>query len=144
MRSAIRIAANLAALAALLASSGCAGLPPVDAATPELAGRYEDLTQQEWTLAVELRDDGSARLEYTWWDPRRGAASLRTRDATWERSGANVLLHYDRVTDTLAWRRKLRSEDGRTRGRGFESVPPIDSRSIIGDSRLWQVAASSD
>jgi len=144
MRSAIRIAADLAALAALLAAAGCSSLPPVDAASLEVAGRYEDLTQQEWTLAIELADDGSARLEYTWWDPRRGAASLRTRDATWERRGANILLHYDRITDTLAWRRKLRSEDGRDRGRGFESVPPIDSRSIIGDSRLWQVAESSD
>ena len=143
MRALIQIASNLGALAALLAS-GCSSLPSVDASTPETVGRFEDLTQQEWTLAVEFAADGSAQLEYTWWDARRGETSLRTRNATWERRGADILLHYDRVTDTLAWRRRLRADDGRDLGRGLESIPPIDSESIIGGSRLWHVADPPD
>ena len=62
MRAAIHIAARLCAVAAMVAS-GCSSLPAVDVAAPDIARRYEDLTQQEWTLALELADGGTARLE---------------------------------------------------------------------------------
>ncbi len=124
----------------LIGLVGCAGLPPVDLAASGLPGRYEDWTQSDWTLALDLAPDGSAVLEYTWWDAGSGKTELRHKSATWKRRGSGILLRYDRVKDTLAWRSRLRDEDGNSRGEGFESVAPIDPKSIIGGSRLWLVA----
>jgi len=140
----MRNARSLSLVPFLVCLLGCTGLPSVEAPAPSLPGRYEDLTQQEWTLALELAGDGSALLEYTWWDASSGEAKLRRKRASWKRRRSGIVLRYDGVVDTLGWKSRLRDENGKNRGRGFVSLEPVDPRSIIGGSRLWHVGESEN
>ena len=123
---------------ALAALSACAGhTHQAGSEGPSLPGRYTALTESEWTLEVVLEPSGRAYVEYAWWagDTRE----IKSVPARWTQRGELVEISYGAVTDTLRYHRRLSLwRTGRWGSRpGLEGVPPVDSQSLIGVSRLW-------
>ena len=137
---------RLLGLAAAICLIACAGRQPAVETGPSIAGRYEALSESEWTLEVLLRPDGTGYVEYAWWegddDASRGTKRISAR---WNHSGEEVKLSYGEVTDTLRYHPKLSLRRAGRWGRrpGLTGVPPVHPQSVIGVSRLWSLGASN-
>ena len=122
-------------IAAVAVALGCA--------SADLRGTYQSVSESEWNLTVELKDNNAALIIIENWLP--GEYESRQIDTTvgqWQMRDDAVLLSYDNVVDTLTFDQNLsRQELGEEGGSpGLEQRTKFDpEKSLIRRIKLWRI-----
>jgi len=114
--------------------------PPRDTCRERLLGKYEAVSESEWTLSLALQADGSAELVHTAWIAGQSDdAEDKVLSPSWSCSGERVVVLMDDGPVTLEASDSLSFADfgADGSGRGLKSVESSSKLLLLGVS-LWR------
>jgi hypothetical protein len=115
-------------------------MPLMAYAGDNIPGKYQAVSESEWSLTLELNTNGAANIETSnWLAGKHNERTIETYTGKWKSEGNTVYITYNGITEILKYSETLSlSELGESGGiPGLKGQAKAWDKGVIGSISLW-------